>query len=131
MRAVEQSAGGGAATNGGGSEVRELGDGLKELAAPLGRDEKRDDIIRRAARHAGLGFWRVFNIWYGKAASVTDSERRSVLSALDRKRRAAARNELQELRTRILRLESLLAQSDPDFHREDLAALGEQRRLLG
>jgi hypothetical protein len=130
MRGVKQPIVGTGSTNGG-DEIREVRDGLKELAAPLGRDEKRDDIINRAARRSGISFWRVFNIWYGKARCVDEPERRAVQAALDRKRREAARNELHELRTRILRLESLLAQSDPDFHREDLAALGEQRRRMG
>ena len=87
--------------------------------------------IARAAQAAGFDYWRAFDIWYGKARRIEDYEKAAVAAALDRKRREAARNELQELRTRLLRLESLMVQSDPDFHRPGLDANREHLRALG
>jgi hypothetical protein len=101
---------------------------LRELAEPIGRDEKIHNIIARAARLSGIKKWRAFNIWYGKAANIRAEEIERVASALEKKRREAARNELHELRTRLARLESLLVQSDPDFHRPTIAAVRSARR---
>lgn len=101
---------------------------LRELGEPL---HPVKSAIARAARAAGLTNTRTFDLWYGKARRVEQYERDAVAAALDKKRREAARNELHELRTRLLRLESLLVQSDPDFHRESLAANREHLRALG
>ncbi len=104
---------------------------LRELSEPRSGGEFVKTAIDRAAKLAALPYWRAFDIWYGKAKLVRDFEREAVAAALDKKRREAARNELYELRTRLTRLESLLAQSDPDFHRESLAQVRGQIRTLG
>jgi len=100
---------------------------LRELGEPL-RPVKR--AIERAAKAAGLDYWRAFDIWYRKARRIESSECVAVAAALDKKRKEAARNELHELRTRLVRLESLLAQSDPDFHREAIAQTRQQLRQM-
>lgn len=102
-------------------DLRELGEPLHPVKA----------AIDRAARAAGLSPTRTFDLWYRKARRIEPHEQDAVAAALDRKRREAARNELHELRTRLLRLESLLAQSDPDFHRPSLAAHREHLRQMG
>lgn len=104
---------------------------LRELSEPWSAGDRVKAAIDRAARAAGFSYTRTFDLWYGKARRVEPFEEAAVADALDRKRREAARNELHELRTRLLRLESLLAQSDPDFHREDIAAGREQLRQMG
>ena len=103
------------------ASLRELGEPLHPVKA----------AIDRAARAAGLSTTRTFDLWYRKARRVETYEQDAVAAALDRKRKEAARNELHELRTRLLRLESLLAQSDPDFHRPSLAANREHLRQMG
>lgn len=87
--------------------------------------------IVRAARAAGLDYWRTFDLWYRKARRVEDYERDAVAAALDKKRREAARNEFHELKTRLAILESRLARVDEDFHREDTAQIRQQIRGLG
>jgi hypothetical protein len=74
-------------------------------------------MIDRAARRAGLSYWRAFDIWYGKARRIEQAERASIAEALEHKRKEATRNELHELRLRLARLEAILAGKDPDFHR--------------
>lgn len=105
--------------------------GLRELAEPWPSGSYVKAAIDRASRAAGLPYWRGFDIWYGKARVVRDFEREAVAAALDKKRREAARNELHELRTRLTRLESMLAQTDPDFHRENLDQVRGQIRTMG
>lgn len=101
---------------------------LRELAEPWAGGEKIKVVIGRAARACGLSYWRAFDIWYGKARRIEQFERDAIAEALDKKTREAARNEFHELRTRLARLESLLVQTDPDFHRE---TINQTRNQLG
>ena len=105
--------------------------GLHELSEPWERGDRIKAAIGRAARRAGLSYWRAFDIWYGKARRIEPHEQAAIAAALDAKRKAATRNELHELRTRLARLESLLAQTDADFHRPALAHTREQLRAVG
>jgi hypothetical protein len=84
--------------------------------------------IERAAKRAGLAYWRAFDIWYRKARRVEQYEIDAISEALTQKRKEANRNELHELHTRLARLESLLAQADADFYRPQIVALRDQRR---
>ncbi len=104
---------------------------LRELSEPWPSGSKIKAAIERAARAAGLPYWRTFDIWYGKARVIRDFECQAVAAALDRKRREAARNEFHELRTRLAILESRLNQIDPDFHRPTIDQAREQMRGLG
>ena len=104
---------------------------LKELSEPWPTGSKIKQAIDRAAKAAGLSYWRTFDLWYGKARRVEDYEREAVAAALDKKRREAARNEFHELKTRLAILESRLNQVDPDFHRETIDQVGQQMRRLG
>jgi hypothetical protein len=79
-------------------------------------------IIDRARKASGLPYWRCWNIWYGKARHIAPEEYAAVAAALEKKRRDDNRAELQQLWTRLVRLESALAQTDPDFHRPSIDA---------
>jgi hypothetical protein len=96
---------------------------LRALSEPQIRGEKITAIIERCARLADLKYSRAFEIYYGRARRIEPDEIARINEALDQKNQRDARNEFQELWLRVARLESLFAQNDPDFHREDLATL--------
>lgn len=98
-------------------EMTDVSTDLRELSQPWEMGDKIKAAIERAARRAGLPYWRTFDIWYGKARRIEDFERAQITQALRKKRREAARNELHELRVRLARLESLLARDDQGFDR--------------
>ncbi len=104
---------------------------LKELAAPISREEKIEAAISRAAKLSGLSYNRVFNIWYGKAKWGDAHEHDSVVKAVDEKRRREARNELHEIKTRVAIMESRLNQMDADFYRETIDRLRVSLRPAG
>jgi hypothetical protein len=108
---------------------------LRELASPLLFGEPIKVVIERAARRVRpilpqFKFSRAYEIWYRRARRIEQYELDAIAQALDKKRREAARNELHELRTTIERLESRLAQIDPDFHRPSIDAARSQVRAL-
>jgi hypothetical protein len=104
---------------------------LKQLAEPFTRGDKIKAMIARAARRAGLSYWRAFDLWYAKARRVEPYELAAIETALQAKRDEEARNEFRELKTRLLRLESRLVQTDAEFHREDISALQSTVRQRG
>ena len=93
---------------------------LKELSGPHSREEKIVTIVARCARLAGLSYSRCYEIWYGRARRIEHAEVVRIREALRQKTRLDTRNELQELRIRLTRLESLLVLSDEEFHRETI-----------
>jgi hypothetical protein len=97
-------------------------EGLRELAKPWAGGERIKAVIDRAARRAGLSYWRAFDIWYRKARRVEDFECDAIADAVAKKREEEARNELHELRMRITRLEARMAATDPDFFRPEIDA---------
>lgn len=108
-----------------------LSDALKELAEPIGRDEKIHSIIERAARRAGMTYSRCYEHWYGRAKLATEDEMRGISDAIQQKREQEAKNELHELKLRLLRLESRLSQADSDFHRPTIDFIGRTVRDMG
>ena len=90
---------------------------LHELAEPWSRGDRVKAAIDRAARAAGLSYWRAFDIWYGKARRIEPAEIARIQAALQRKNEERNRNELHEIRLRVARLEALFVQKDPEFHR--------------
>ena len=110
--------------------MTDVGTALRELAEPWAGGERIKVVIGRAARRAGLTYWRAYDLWYGRG-QVQTFELDAIGNALAKKREEAARNEIHELRTRLARLESLMAQADSDFFRPSLAAVGEQIRQVG
>jgi hypothetical protein len=90
---------------------------LRELSKPHGEGEKIPSIIERTARMAGLCYSRCYEIYYRRARDIKPAEIERITAALEQKNRLETRNELSELRLRLARLESILVQTDPDFHR--------------
>jgi hypothetical protein len=113
------------------AQLTDVSASLRELSEPWGRGDKIKAAIARAARAADLSYWRAFDIWYGKARRIEPDEAARIAAALQRKSDEHARNELHELRTRLLRLESLLVQTDPDFHRPTIDQTRDALRNMG
>lgn len=97
---------------------------LKELSEPHSREEKITVIIERSARLAGLKYSRCFEIWYGRARRIEPDEVARIGEALKQKQALETRNELQELRLRLTRLESILVLSDKEYSRENAGSFG-------
>ncbi len=104
---------------------------LRELAAPISREEKIEAAITRASHLSGIPYNRVFNIWYGKAKWGDAHEHDAVVRAVDEKRRKEARSELHELKLRLARMESRLNQMDADFYSETIDKLRLSLRPAG
>jgi len=104
---------------------------LHELSEPWPSGSKVKSAIDRAARRVGLSYWRAFDIWYGKARKIDQAECELIAAALSEKRKEAARNELHELRTRLVKLEAILARADADFYRPRVTAVQPQLRTAG
>ena len=109
-------------------DVKEL---LRSLSKPHREGEKVEAIIDRTARLAELSYSRCYEIYYGRARRIEPEEIARIELALDKKTRKDARHELSELRLRIEILEARFAQTDPDFHREDINALRQGMRSAG
>lgn len=93
---------------------------LRELSEPWASGERIKNILDRTSRMCRLSYWRTFDIWYRKARRIEPYEIEQIQQALRIKNERAARNELHELKYRIIRLEAALAARDPDFYRADI-----------
>jgi hypothetical protein len=113
------------------AQLTDVSAALRELSEPWERGDKIKAAIARSARAAGLTYWRAFDIWYGKARRIDPAEADRIQAALQRKSEEHARNEFHELRTRLLRLESLLVQTDSDFHRPAIDQTRDAVRNIG
>ena len=91
--------------------MTDLSAALRELSEPSPSGDRIKAAIDRAARRAGLSYWRAFDIWYGKARRVEPDECVRINEALEKRREEAARHELHDLKTRIARLEALLSRA--------------------
>lgn len=100
---------------------------LRELAGTIEAGQTKR-AIERAANRSGFSYTRTSDLWYRKARRVEEFERAAIAVAVVKKRKDDARREFQELKTRMARLESLLAQSDPDFHRDTIKQVRDQLR---
>jgi hypothetical protein len=103
---------------------------LRELAGPRRADESMKAVLRRVCRP--LKSWkpsRVRDIWYRDRRVKVRAEEIEQLRELtsQREQDRAAKDELAQLRTRISRLETLLAQTDEAFHGASLDALRAHR----
>lgn len=92
-------------------------DALKELAEPRPVGDLVKAAIGRAARITGLTYTRAFDVWYGKARRIDADEAHRIEQALQTKREEEARNEIHDLRTRLLKMESRLAAQDSNVSR--------------
>lgn len=82
---------------------------LQELAEPRPGGDLVKRAIERAARVTGLTYTRAWDIWYGKARRIDADEAERIADALQKKREEEARNEIHDLRTRLLKMESRIA----------------------
>ena len=108
------------------SAVAEAVSLLRTIAAPRAADDSVKALIVRAARRVGFGFERAKSLWYGEARWVDAEEMdtlRAVAAARAARQEAEAIHDRQRLVERIAVIEARLAQIDPDFHGEDVAAL--------
>lgn len=103
---------------------------LRELSEPWSDGEKVKTAIDRSAKLSGLTYWRAFDIWYGKARQVADFEIEQIAAAIEQKNEKDARNELRDLKARIARMESLLAQGDANFYSPSISHAREMVRQL-
>ena len=110
------------------TDIAVVMDALVELSRPWPEGDKVKRAIERAAARAGLTYTRAFDIWYGKARRIEQSERDAIAAAIELKRKEAARNDIRELRLVVERAQALLAQIDQDFNREALGPLGNHLR---
>jgi len=109
--------------------VRDYGQALRELAGPRMAGDPVKQAVDRAARLSGLTYWRAYDIWYGKNRRIEQAEEMQILEALAKRRKLVARNEIQDLRTRLAALEAKLISDDEEFHSADLGAIRESLRL--
>ena len=108
------------------SAVAEAASLLRTIAEPRTADDSVNALIVRAARRVGFGFERAKSLWYGEARRVDAEEMdtlRAVAAARAARQEAEAIHDRQRLVERIAVIEARLAQIDPDFHGEDVAAL--------
>lgn len=97
---------------------------LKELAEPRPSGDYVKRAIERAAHASGLHYWRAFDIWYGKARRIDAHEAEAITAALEKKREEEAQNELHDLRTRLLKMESRMAAEAANSRRKRVAPAG-------
>lgn len=82
---------------------------LKELAEPRPIGDSVKAAIVRVSRITGIPYPRTFNVWYERARRIDAHEAQQIEKALQSKREEEARNEIHDLRTRLLKMESRLA----------------------
>jgi hypothetical protein len=116
--------------NDGVSAMSDIADDLRKLSEPWIGGEPVKVAIDRAAKRAGLSYWRTYDLWYRRPKRIENYEREQVAAALAEKKRLETRNEVRDLRMRLEILEARLAQVDADFHREEIGAIRGQVRGL-
>jgi hypothetical protein len=94
---------------------------LKELAEPRPVGDTIPQAIIRACRATGLDYARAFNIWYRRARRIDAHEAQAIEQALNNKREEEARNELHDLRTRLLKMESRISAESTNRDRARLS----------
>lgn len=96
-------------------------DALRELAEPRPVGDSIKVAILRAARAVGIPYARTFNIWYERARRIDAHEAAQIAEALEKKRDADARNTIDDLRTRLLMVESRIAAERANSNRPPLS----------
>lgn len=106
--------------------VLEASQRLHRLAEPIPAGDKVKAQISRAARAAGLSYWRAFDLWYGKARRIDAHELDAIRSA-EAERAQRSGNRAHELKAVAEELEAIakrLARLGSTEARSDLQALG-------
>jgi replicative DNA helicase len=103
---------------------------LRRLSEPAVAGDKVKAQISRAARAAGLSYWRAFDLWYGKARRIDAHELDAIrLAQASRQQRSGDRahelktiaEELEAIAGRLSRLGSPEARTDLQATRAVLA----------
>jgi hypothetical protein len=111
------------------SEAAEL---LRVIAGEREAGESIKGVFRRLTRRLkGWSDSRVRDVWHQDERVRIRAEELEQLRAVAGAKRAEGKNDLQELRDRISRLERLLEASDAPFHSETLTVLRDQKRQMG
>lgn len=92
---------------------------------PLAPGDTRESWLARGARRSRVTFRQIKSLFYEETTDPKFSVAESVRSAA-----AQARREAAELATRFESIAGGLNATDPDFHREDVAALIQSARTL-
>jgi hypothetical protein len=104
---------------------------LRELSEPWPSGDRVKTALDRAAKLAGLSYWRAFDLWYGKARKVEEYEIDAIKEALRIKNERAARNELHQAKLLLATLQARLDAGDADFYRADIDGLRAQTSGMG
>lgn len=103
---------------------------LRALAEPIRAGETKA-AIDRAAKLAGLDYWRAFDIWYRKARRIEHEEGEAILRAVQQKSVEGQANVIQRLQTELARLQSLHAQANADLDRQGFDRDSNRHRAVG
>lgn len=87
---------------------------LRLLAEPAPAGDRVKRAIARAAWHAGLTYWRAYDIWYGKARRIDADELSAILAAGTAKKREA-RDDLLNLAEDFSILAERVSRVDPEM----------------
>jgi hypothetical protein len=88
----------------------EASTGLRRLAGPAMSGDRVKSQIARAARAAGLSYWRAFDLWYRKARRIEAQELEAIRAAAARRSQeknnefAAIADDFEALAERVSRL---------------------------
>lgn len=100
---------------------------INTVAGPRGWSETRESWLARAARLVGVTPRSMRSAFYGGICDPEHKVVRRIISAAEVKAKAEA----NELASRFQTIAAGLNATDPDFHREDIAALIGAARMLG
>lgn len=87
--------------------------------------------ILATARRLGWNYSRTRDVWYEQARRIDAHEMDQLRAALKKKEAQEANDDIQQLRARLARLETVLAVADADFHGPHIEAVRGQMRGLG
>jgi hypothetical protein len=115
------------------SAVAEAAFRLRRIAEPRPVGDRVKAAIDRAAKRVGLPTQRVENLWYGEARIVKAEEMDAIRRADDARqaKEQSAREQAAELGSLFAGVAERLRQIDPDFYRDNVAALLDAAGALG
>lgn len=108
---------------------------VKDAARPIPPGENIKGQLRRACANLGYpqGHWRVLAAWKGEAAAWSAEaldELRARSEAWGRRKASLADAEAEKLAALYMSISRRLESNDVRFHRNDIAALVDQARIL-
>ncbi|OYU91839.1 MAG: hypothetical protein CFE29_03030 [Bradyrhizobiaceae bacterium PARB1] len=88
---------------------------LKSLVEPWRPGEFLKDVLERCMPLTNLKYSRLYEIWYDRAKRVEPHEVKAIADALAKKNKGEVWREITELKSRLARLETIVAGSDEEF----------------